>query len=59
MIRRGAIVEPVLIYANSLGIPYVIFVGPEEVKIKKYKLKYMKTGEETQLTLEEIINQLS
>ncbi|MHA1974370.1 MAG: His/Gly/Thr/Pro-type tRNA ligase C-terminal domain-containing protein, partial [Candidatus Hodarchaeales archaeon] len=46
-------------YANSLGIPYVVFVGPEEVKIEKYKLKDMKTGEETQLTLEEIINQLS
>jgi len=46
-------------YANSLGIPYVIFVGPKEVKSEKYKLKDMKSGKEIQLTLEEIINQLS
>ena len=31
-------------YANSYGIGFVIFVGEEEVKNKKFKLKDMKTG---------------
>ncbi len=55
----GRNIRSQLDYANSLGIPFVVFVGPEEIKTKKYKLKDMKSGEETQLTLEEIINQLS
>ena len=33
-------------YANSKGIEKVIFVGAEEVKAKKFKLKDMKTGKE-------------
>ena len=46
-------------YANSMGIPYVIFVGEKEIKSRKYKLKDMETGKETQLNLEEIVSQLS
>ena len=33
-------------YANSLNIPLVIFIGDEEVKTKKIKLKNMNTGKE-------------
>lgn len=33
-------------YANSYAIPSVIFVGADEVKKKKYKLKDMNTGTE-------------
>ena len=33
-------------YANSLKIPYVIFLGKDEVKKKKVKLRNMKTGRE-------------
>lgn len=43
-------------YANSLGIPYVIFIGEDELKQNKLKLKDMKSGEEGLFTIEEIIN---
>jgi len=33
-------------YANSLNIPLVIFIGDEEVKKKKFKIKNMNTGKE-------------
>jgi len=39
-------------YANSLNIKQVIFVGAEEVKTKKFKVKDMITGREKTLTLE-------
>ncbi|MBS3103033.1 histidine--tRNA ligase, partial [Candidatus Woesearchaeota archaeon] len=32
-------------FANSLGIPYVLFIGPDELKQNKVKLRDMKTGE--------------
>jgi len=32
--------------ANSLGIEKVVFIGEEEVKMKKFKLRNMKNGEE-------------
>ncbi|MCK4670412.1 MAG: histidine--tRNA ligase [Nanoarchaeota archaeon] len=43
-----------LSYANSYNIPYVIFVGEEEIKEKKVKLRDMKTGKEQLITVEEI-----
>ena len=46
-------------YANSLGIPYVVFVGPEEVESGKFKLKDMGSGEEKELSLEEIVAKLN
>jgi histidyl-tRNA synthetase len=46
-------------YANSLGIPYTIIVGPKEVESNKFNLKNMKTGEETELSLEKITKTLS
>ncbi|MCX6750075.1 MAG: ATP phosphoribosyltransferase regulatory subunit [Candidatus Pacearchaeota archaeon] len=39
-------------YANSWNIKQVIFVGAEEVKTKKFKVKDMITGKEKTLTLE-------
>ena len=41
-------------YANSLKVPYVIFIGPDEAKLKKIKIKDMKTGKETLLSPEEV-----
>jgi len=38
-------------YANSYGIKKVIFVGAKEVKIRKFKIKDMKTGRESSLKL--------
>lgn len=37
-------------YANSKDIAYVIFVGEEELKKKKFKLRDMKSGRESLLT---------
>ena len=45
-------------YANKKNIPYVIIIGPEEVAKNVVKLKDMKTGEQEELTLEEVIKQL-
>ncbi|MFH0876380.1 MAG: histidine--tRNA ligase [archaeon] len=46
-------------YANTLGIPYVLFVGEDELKSGKYKLRDMKSGEEKNLEIIEIIKLLS
>lgn len=42
-------------YANSSKIPYVIFVGEQEVKRKKFKLRDMKSGKEKFLNEKELI----
>ena len=36
-------------YANAYGFQKVIFVGAQEVKTKKFKIKFMKTGRESLL----------
>ncbi|MBW3013304.1 histidine--tRNA ligase [Candidatus Woesearchaeota archaeon] len=41
-------------YANSYNIPYVIFIGEEELKNKKVKLKDMKSGKEQLVKIEDI-----
>jgi len=46
-------------YANSLGIPYVLFIGEDEIKKKRFKLKEMKTGKERTLGIASIIKELS
>ncbi len=48
-----------LSYANSMGIPYVLFVGKRELKEKKFKLRDMKSGKEKMLKLEEIPKNIS
>jgi len=45
-------------YANTFDIPYVIFIGEDEVKSKKVKLKNMKTGKEKLISVKEAINDL-
>ena len=42
-------------YANSLGIPYVFFVGQEELKQGKIKLKDMDSGKEQMMDAEELV----
>ena len=45
-------------YANKIGIPYVVFAGPDEVKNKKFKLKDMKSGKEDLLKREDLIKRM-
>lgn len=45
-------------YANSYNIQYAIFVGKEEIAKKKFKLKDMKSGEESLLAEKSIISKL-
>ncbi len=45
-------------FANSLGIPYVLFIGENELKAGKFKLKDMKEGSEEMLTMEEVKKKL-
>lgn len=46
-------------YANSYKIPYVLFLGSEEAKKKKVKLREMKSGKEELLTEKELIERLA
>lgn len=46
-------------YADKLGIPYVVVVGEDEVKAGRYKLKNMASGEQQELTPQEIISGLA
>jgi len=45
-------------YANAYGIKYAIFLGEDEVKKKKFKLRDMKTGKEDFLKEKELITKL-
>ncbi|HSH35276.1 histidine--tRNA ligase [Schnuerera sp.] len=45
-------------YADKLNIPYTIIIGEEEVKQNKYTLRNMKTGDQTMLSIEEILSNL-
>jgi len=45
-------------YANSLGIPYVLFVGKKELQENKLKLRDMGSGNEEMLKFEEIIEKI-
>jgi histidyl-tRNA synthetase len=42
-------------YADKLGIPFVAFLGEDEIAAGKLSLKNMKTGEQQLLTLEEAV----
>ena len=46
-------------YADKWRIPFVLIVGEEEVKKQKFSLKNMSTGEQNELSVEEIIEVLS
>jgi len=45
-------------YANSLSIPYVVFIGEEEKEKNKIKLKDMDTGREKLLSTKQLIKAL-
>lgn len=45
-------------YANSLGVPFVLFVGKRELEEGKLKLKDMGSGKEELLKVEEVIGRL-
>lgn len=45
-------------YANKKGIPYVIILGPNEIKADKITLKNMKTGEQKTLNFKTAIKLL-
>jgi len=46
-------------YANKNNIPYVVFVGDEELSEKKYNLKDMNSGSQELLTLTQLVKKLS
>ncbi len=46
-------------YANSQGIPFVIFIGEKEIKSKKFKLRDMKTGKEALLVESALVKKLT
>jgi histidyl-tRNA synthetase len=56
LMERG--ISKNLEYASKQEIPYVIFVGKEELKKKKLKLKDMKTGKEQMLALKDVIKKI-
>ena len=45
-------------FANTLNIPYVLFVGSDEIIAKKVKLRDMKSGKEEMLGIAEVIEKL-
>ncbi len=45
-------------YANSMNIPYVIFIGEDELKQKKVKLKDMESGKEEMIEITQIIKKM-
>ncbi len=46
-------------YADRKGIPFVIVIGSDEVRNKRYTLKNMKTGDQEQLDIPSLINRLN
>lgn len=51
-------IKSMLNYANRIKVPYVIFVGEDEIKNKRYTIKNMTTGEQEILSIDEIIQKL-
>jgi len=56
LIGRG--VGKNLEYASALGIPYVVFVGEQEKKAGKVKLRNMETGDEVMLKVSEVVKKV-
>ena len=46
-------------YASKSGIPFVIFIGKEEAKKKKIKIRDMKTGKEKLASVKDVIKILN
>ena len=45
--------------AVKAKVPYVIFIGPEELKSERFKLKDLSSGEEKELSLERLVSTLA
>ncbi len=45
-------------YANKKNIPYVLIIGSEEIITQTYSLKNMVTGEQSQVSVEQLIEKL-
>ena len=43
-------------YANKLKIPYVVFIGEDEIRKGIYKIKDMESGEQKEILQTEILN---
>lgn len=46
-------------YVNSMGIPYAVLIGEEELKQNKVQLKNMKTGKEEKVSIKQAIKIIS
>lgn len=46
-------------YANKKSIPFVVFIGNDELKKKRVKLRNMKSGKEELVTVKELIKRVS
>jgi histidyl-tRNA synthetase len=46
-------------YASAYGLPYALFIGEDELKKKKFKLRDLKTGTEQEYTEKQLITKLS
>jgi len=56
LIGRG--ISKNLDYANALGIPYVLIVGPKEIEQNKVKLKDMVSGTEEMMSVGEVCTRM-
>ncbi|MBK8303995.1 MAG: histidine--tRNA ligase [Chloracidobacterium sp.] len=45
-------------YADTIGVPYVCVAGDDEIKAGKVKLKNMKTGEESTLSVNDVASNI-
>ena len=45
-------------YADDKHIPYVLLLGEEEMNENKYTLKDMKSGDQSTIGLEEVVNKI-
>ncbi|HLF35896.1 MAG TPA: histidine--tRNA ligase [Cyclobacteriaceae bacterium] len=45
-------------YANKKGIPFVLFIGSDELKTGKFSLKDMISGQQEELTIDEALQKL-
>lgn len=45
-------------YASAYGIPYAVFIGEDELKKKKYKLRDLTSGVEQEMTEKQLISYL-
>ncbi|MAG08105.1 histidine--tRNA ligase [Candidatus Woesearchaeota archaeon] len=45
-------------YVDSYEIPYAVFIGGDELKMKKVKLRDMKSGKEEMVSVEDVVKRL-